>query len=103
MRKRLPRPDRPYRIFDESAKADLPRRAYKTLDKAIDKTLSLLWRLQVGNTFTIYEADGYRGIIQFTRRVDSIQVLADPSLKYRDYLPNGQLRMPSDETSRLFQ
>lgn len=85
---------RPFRIFDENAKRDLPHRAYKTVDTAIDRCLSILWRLDVGNTFTIYNREGYRGVIQFTRKIDAVQVLADPSLQYRDYLPNGKLRLP---------
>lgn len=91
----LTKAERPYRIFDEAQKKDLPWRSYKTLDKAIDKTLSILWRLHLGTTYTIYDANGYKGIIQFTRKVDGIQVLADPSLRFRDYLPDGELRLPS--------
>ena len=83
---------RPFRIFDEGARRDLPRRSYKTVDAGIDKMLSILWRLEVGNTFTLYSVQGYKGIIQLTRRIHGIQVLTDPSLEFARHLPRlGEL------------
>lgn len=83
--------ERHYRLYDEGRRQDLPRRAYKTLDKAIDKTLSLLWRLEVGNTFTVYSIRDYKGVIQFTRRIHGIEVLSDSSLRL-SHLPSlGEL------------
>lgn len=79
------------RIFDEGRKIDLPHRRYKTVDSAIDKCLSLLWRLDIGNTFTIYSVRDYRGVIQFTRRLDAIQVLSDPTLKFGSILPTAAI------------
>lgn len=78
---------RPFRIFDENRRLDLPHRAYKSLDTAIDKCLSILWRLETGNTFTIYSINDYKGVIQFTRKVDGLQVLSDPSLHFGVELP----------------
>lgn len=81
---------RPFRIFDEGAKRDLPRRSYKTIDKGLDKMLSILWRLEVGNTFTLYSVEGYKGVIQLTRRIHGIEVLSDPSLRFGSHLPSAR-------------
>lgn len=77
----LKKADRPFRIFDEKARVDLPYRAYVTLDRAIDKALTLLYRLEMGNSYTVYNADGYVGIVQFTRKINGIQELTEVSPK----------------------
>ena len=69
------RSERPFRIYDERANRDLPRRSYMTAARAIDKALVLLYWLELGNSYTIYDDRSSRAIIQFTRKVNGIQVM----------------------------
>lgn len=69
--------ERPFRIFDEGARRDLPWRSYTSPKRAIEKCLQLLYWLEVGNSYTVYSAEGYKGIAQFTRTVDGIKVLSE--------------------------
>jgi hypothetical protein len=68
---------RPYRIHDERTHLDLPWRSYKDADRAIDRALSLLWRLEVGNTFTVYDERSSRAVLQVTRKVNGLVFYED--------------------------
>jgi len=72
-----PATDRPFRIFDEKAKNNLPHRCYLTEQRAIDKALTLLYWLALGNSYTVYDSRSGRAIVQFTRRINGIYVLKD--------------------------
>lgn len=72
-----PKVSRPFRIFDERAKMDLPWRAYRKVERAIERCLVLIYWLQVGNSYTVYDARSSRAIIQVTRRVDGFRFYQD--------------------------
>jgi hypothetical protein len=63
---------RPFRIFDEGAKRDLPWRAYIDKTRAINKCLTLLWWLEIGNSYTVYDSRSSKAVAQFTRKVSGI-------------------------------
>jgi len=67
--------ERPFRVFDEKAKRDLPWRSYMTARRAVDKALVLVYWLELGNSYTVYDARSSRVIVQFTRRITGIQIL----------------------------
>lgn len=72
-----PKSERPFRIFDERTRMDVPHRAYVTLDRAVDKALTILYRLDIGDSYTVYDSERYVGIVQFTRHVNDIQILTE--------------------------
>lgn len=66
---------RPFRIFDEGEKRDLPWRCYKTSRSAIDHALVLIYWLELGNSYTVYDVATGHAVIQFTRKINGIQVM----------------------------
>ena len=66
---------RPFKIYDEGANRDLPWRSYLTEVNAINKALTLLYWLKLGNSYTVYDARSSRAIVQFTRKINGIQVM----------------------------
>lgn len=68
---------RPYRIWDENARRDLPWRAYVTFERCIEKCLVLLYWLELGNSYTIYDTRSYMAKRQFTRTVNGLVELTD--------------------------
>lgn len=64
---------RPFRIWDENAKRDLPWRAYLTFERAVEKALTLLVWLEVGNSYTIYDSRSYMAKRQWTRTVEGLK------------------------------
>ena len=72
-----PKGERPYRIYDEKALQDIPWRAYRSGARAIERCLSLVFWLEVGNSYTVYEARSSTAIIQVTRRVDGLHFYQD--------------------------
>jgi hypothetical protein len=73
----LSKEGRPFRIFDERAKMDLPWRAYRQMGRAIERCLVLIYWMKVGNSYTVYDARSSRAIIQVTRRVDGFRFYQD--------------------------
>lgn len=69
--------ERPFRIFDEGARQDLPWRAYSEVERAIERCLALIYWLKVGNSYTVYDARSSRAIIQVTRRIAGLQFYQD--------------------------
>ena len=67
--------ERPFKIYDENAKLDLPWRSYKTEKRAVEQALILLYWLELGNSCTVYDTRSSRAIIQFTRKISGIHVL----------------------------
>lgn len=61
---------RPFRIWDENAKRDLPWRAYRTYERAVEKTLTLLVWLDAGNAYTIYDSRNMKARRMWKRTVD---------------------------------
>lgn len=68
---------RPFRIWDENAKRDLPHRQYLTYERATERCLTLLVWLKVGNTYTIYDARSYRALHQWKRAADGLREFAE--------------------------
>ena len=66
---------RAFKIYDENAHRDLPWRSYNTEVSAINKALTLLYWLKLGNSYTVYDTRSSRAIIQFTRKISGIQVM----------------------------
>lgn len=64
---------RPFRVWDERAKRDIPHRAYKTYERATERTLTLLVWLPVGNAYTIYDSRNYQALHQWKRTVDGLK------------------------------
>lgn len=64
---------RPFKIWDENAKRDLPWRCYKTYERAVEKCLVLLYWLAVGNSYTIYDERNGKAKRQFTRFIEGIK------------------------------
>lgn len=54
---------------------DVPHRCYKEPEAAINKTLAMLYWLELGNSYTVYNADSGKAIVQFTRKINGIYVL----------------------------
>jgi hypothetical protein len=73
----VPRSSRPFRIYDEKARMDIPWRAYRTAERAIERCLALVYWLEVGNSYTVYEANSSTAIIQVTRRIDGLRFYQD--------------------------
>lgn len=69
--------ERPFRIWDERAHRDLPWRAYRSYERAVEKTLTLLVWLPVGNSYTIYDARSARARIQWKRTVEGLKELRE--------------------------
>jgi hypothetical protein len=68
---------RPFAIFDEDAKMDLPWRKYGTDKSAIEHALVLVYWLELGNSYTVYDSRSGRALVQFTRRISGIQVMGE--------------------------
>lgn len=64
---------RPFRIWDENAKRELPWRCYRTYQRAIEKALTLLVWLDVGNAYTVYDSRTMKARRQWKRTVDGLK------------------------------
>jgi hypothetical protein len=80
MRKR----ERIFRIHDEKVHLDLPWRAYVTEARAIEKALILIYWLEEGNSYTVYNADTGLAVMQVTRRDGEFKFYYDPKGRYYD-------------------
>lgn len=69
--------ERPYRIHDGNLHIDLPRRAYVSPVKAIEKCFSLLFQLKTGNTYIVYDDRSSTAILQVTRKVSGLHFYED--------------------------
>ena len=71
------RPDtvRPFRVWDERSRNDVAHRCYLTENSAIDHVLVMLYWLELGNSYTIYDARSGRVVRQFVRRINGIIIL----------------------------
>lgn len=65
--------ERPFRIWDEGAKRDLPHRQYLTYERAIERALTLLVWLRPGNAYTIYDARNWQALRQWKRTLDGMK------------------------------
>lgn len=77
----ITREQRPFRVYDEKAKLDLPHRSYKEPQRAIERCLVLLYALELGNSYTVYDARSSRAILQVTRKVDGLRWYVDQPKK----------------------
>jgi hypothetical protein len=73
----LTKEQKPFRIWDENAKRDLPWRSYKTFERAVEKTLVLLVWLPIGNAYTIYDSRSHKAKRQWKRTVDGLKELRE--------------------------
>jgi hypothetical protein len=69
----LKKDQKPFRIWDENAKRDLPWRCYKTFERAIEKSLILLVWLDVGNSYTVYDSRSHKARAQWKRTVNGLR------------------------------
>ena len=69
--------EKPFRIWDEGAKRDLPWRAYLTYERAVERCLVLLYWLEMGNSYTIYDCRNYLAKRQFTRTINGIKEMIE--------------------------
>lgn len=69
--------DRPYRIHDEALHLDLPHRAYVDLMHAIERAMGLIYRMDIGNTYTVYHEPSSMAIVQITRGVNEFKFYHD--------------------------
>lgn len=74
--------ERPFRVYDESAKLDLPHRAYVDPKRAIERCLSLLYWLEVGNSYTVYDERSSTALMQVTRGVNGFKFYYDNGRRY---------------------
>lgn len=65
--------ERPFRIWDESAKRDLPHRCYLTFERAIERALTLLVWLPVGNAYTIYDSRNGKAKRMWKREISGLK------------------------------
>lgn len=64
--------ERPFHIWDESALRDLPWRYYAEAKRAINAALVLLYWLELGNSYTIYDARSGAVVRVFARKVQGV-------------------------------
>jgi hypothetical protein len=73
----IAREKRPFRIWDEGEKRDLPWRSYLTYERAVERALTLLVWLPIGNSYTIYDSRNARALRQWKRVVDGLREYAE--------------------------
>lgn len=73
----LPELMRPFKIHNEETHQDLPHRSYKSASRAVERTLGMVCWLEVGNTYTVYDARSSKAILQVTRKVDGLRFFED--------------------------
>ena len=68
---------RPFRVWDERARRDLPHRSYKSYERATERVLGILVWLAVGNAYTIYDSRNHKALRQWKRAVDGLKEYAE--------------------------
>lgn len=64
--------DRHFHIWDEVALRDLPWRYYADEKRAINAALTLLYWLELGNSYTVYDSSNGEVIRVFARKIRGI-------------------------------
>lgn len=65
--------ERPFRIWDENAKRDIPHRCYTTWQRAVERALAILVWMKVGNSYTIYDSRSSKAKIMWKRTVEGLK------------------------------